>query len=245
MFVRVQSALAKLLRLAEDVDCQPSMAPTSEKCSPVPVPKRARVMDAGKDRGGGPLDHDCASTLEVADSGESGVACDIDMATAKYGSPQVGGKGKRRRSSVGCVTPSRNKSNAAVAVGGDFGGGGEVFAVAGSLPDAVVSRDRVQVVLLEEELVALRALASRSKGLFEWVDGPLVTAMRKGELLLLDEISLAEDAVLERLNSVLEPGRSITLAEKGGERSSGGPGAAEIVVAAPGFRCVVGLEHLV
>jgi hypothetical protein len=31
------------------------------------------------------------------------------------------------------------------------------------------------------------------------------------------KISLAEDAVLERLNSVLEPGRSLTLAEKGGE----------------------------
>jgi hypothetical protein len=30
------------------------------------------------------------------------------------------------------------------------------------------------------------------------------------------QISLAEDAVLERLNSVLEPGRSLTLAEKGG-----------------------------
>ncbi|CAM9179052.1 unnamed protein product, partial [Ectocarpus sp. 8 AP-2014] len=33
---------------------------------------------------------------------------------------------------------------------------------------------------LERELVSLRALAVRTKGLFEWVDGPLVTAMRKG-----------------------------------------------------------------
>ena len=32
----------------------------------------------------------------------------------------------------------------------------------------------------------------------------------------MDELSLAEDSVLERLNSVLEPGRSITLPEKGG-----------------------------
>ncbi|CAN0440496.1 unnamed protein product, partial [Ectocarpus sp. 13 AM-2016] len=88
---------------------------------------------------------------------------------------------------------------------------------------------------LELELVSLKALAVRTKGLFEWVDGPLVTAMRKGELILLDELSLAEDAVLERLNSVLEPGRSITLAEKGGEGSVGGQGSAETVVAAPGF----------
>ncbi|EPS38281.1 hypothetical protein H072_7957 [Dactylellina haptotyla CBS 200.50] len=59
-----------------------------------------------------------------------------------------------------------------------------------------------------------RAQASQ---LFEWVDGGLVDAMRKGDLFLLDEISLAEDSVLERLNSVLEPEREIFLAEKGYE----------------------------
>ena len=97
---------------------------------------------------------------------------------------------------------------------------------------------REDMAFLEEELRALLDLAARTKGLFEWVDGPLVTAMRKGEMILLDELSLAEDAVLERLNSVLEPGRSITLAERGGQSDSGGQGAAETVVAAPGFRFV-------
>lgn len=53
--------------------------------------------------------------------------------------------------------------------------------------------------------------------LFEWVDGPLVSAMKDGDMFLLDEMSLAEDAVLERLNSVLEPSRTLTLAEKGGD----------------------------
>ncbi|WRT64694.1 uncharacterized protein IL334_001628 [Kwoniella shivajii] len=52
--------------------------------------------------------------------------------------------------------------------------------------------------------------------LFEWSDGPLVHAMIEGDLLLLDEVSLADDSVLERLNSVLEPGRTLVLAEKGG-----------------------------
>ncbi|KAG2151443.1 P-loop containing nucleoside triphosphate hydrolase protein [Suillus clintonianus] len=52
--------------------------------------------------------------------------------------------------------------------------------------------------------------------LFEWHDGPLVRAMRGGDVFLLDEISLADDSVLERLNSVLEPGRTIVLAERGG-----------------------------
>ena len=34
----------------------------------------------------------------------------------------------------------------------------------------------------------------------EWADGPLVLAMKAGEALLIDELNLAEDAVLERLN---------------------------------------------
>jgi midasin len=53
--------------------------------------------------------------------------------------------------------------------------------------------------------------------------------MREGSFLLLDEISLADDAVLERLNSVLEPGRKLTLAEKGGD-------VVEEIVAHPNFR---------
>ena len=64
------------------------------------------------------------------------------------------------------------------------------------------------------------------RALFRWYDGPLVTAMRNGDMLLIDEISLAEDSVVERLNSVLEPGRTMTIAEKGGE----------VIQAHPNFR---------
>ncbi|KAI1811252.1 midasin [Poronia punctata] len=59
----------------------------------------------------------------------------------------------------------------------------------------------------------------KSKALFEWADGSLVHAMRSGHYFLLDEISLADDSVLERLNSVLEPQRTILLAEKGIDNS--------------------------
>ncbi|XP_050076078.1 midasin [Anopheles maculipalpis] len=52
--------------------------------------------------------------------------------------------------------------------------------------------------------------------LFEWSDGPLVLAMQQGGFFLADEISLAEDSVLERLNCLLEPERTLLLAEKGG-----------------------------
>ncbi|MCJ1389381.1 hypothetical protein MMC18_002238 [Xylographa bjoerkii] len=56
---------------------------------------------------------------------------------------------------------------------------------------------------------------AKAKQLFEWSDGNLVSAMKAGHHFLLDEIALADDSVLERLNSVLEPGRTLLLAEKG------------------------------
>jgi len=49
---------------------------------------------------------------------------------------------------------------------------------------------------------------------FEWHDGILVKAMQSGGLLLIDEISLANDSVLERLNSVFEADRMLMLSEK-------------------------------
>lgn len=77
-----------------------------------------------------------------------------------------------------------------------------------------LSPDRLQ----ECDLDVARRIAqntARSNALFEWCDGSLITAMKTGQYFLLDEISLADDSVLERLNSVLEPQRSILLAEKG------------------------------
>eukprot|EP01052_Picozoa_sp_SAG31_P017819 SAG31_NODE_1236_length_9195_cov_6.761214_1_plen_2798_part_10 len=70
----------------------------------------------------------------------------------------------------------------------------------------------------QDPLIAhIQQLRQRRQALFAWVDGSLVTAMRAGHLFLIDEISLADDAVLERLNSVLEPGRLLVLAEKSGQ----------------------------
>ena len=84
---------------------------------------------------------------------------------------------------------------------------------------------------LRDALAAAAAAAAAARAPFEWVDGPLTTAMKNGDIILIDEINLADDAVLERLNSVLEPGRTLLLAEKGGA-------AAEVITAAPAFRIV-------
>ncbi|EAU86094.2 MDN1 midasin family protein [Coprinopsis cinerea okayama7 len=73
----------------------------------------------------------------------------------------------------------------------------------------------------------------QSQSIFEWHDGPLICSMRDGDVFLLDEISLAEDSVLERLNSVLEPARSIVLAEQGGSDLEG-----RIITAAENFKLI-------
>lgn len=73
--------------------------------------------------------------------------------------------------------------------------------------------DDAQLASLQDAKAKLERLSA----MFEWRDGPLVQAMRNGDVFLLDEISLADDSVLERINSVLEPERSIVLAERGGD----------------------------
>ncbi|RAH66637.1 AAA family ATPase midasin [Aspergillus aculeatinus CBS 121060] len=77
-----------------------------------------------------------------------------------------------------------------------------------------LSAEQLQALDPELRLRVEKNLA-RLNALFEWSDGSLITAMKTGQFFLLDEISLADDSVLERLNSVLEPHRSILLAEKG------------------------------
>ena len=57
-----------------------------------------------------------------------------------------------------------------------------------------------EVNQLNELVVSMREAAASARAPFQWVDGPLVTAMRQGDMILIDELNLAEDAVLERLN---------------------------------------------
>ena len=52
------------------------------------------------------------------------------------------------------------------------------------------------------ELKDCQLLWQRYQSLFEWSDGPLVEAMKNGDIFVLDEINLIEDAVIERLNIV-------------------------------------------
>jgi len=81
----------------------------------------------------------------------------------------------------------------------------------GDLSEMVVLAERMGNVLtnhysdgrittLLAELEEISGLHKTLRALFAWYDGPLVQAMKHGDLFLVDEISLAEDSVLERLN---------------------------------------------
>ncbi|KAI9723385.1 MAG: hypothetical protein M1812_001269 [Candelaria pacifica] len=85
-----------------------------------------------------------------------------------------------------------------------------------SLMEAYEKSEQSSITSSSPELVEqIEINKARLNTLFEWSDGGLVHAMRSGQHFLLDEISLADDSVLERLNSVLEPQRTLFLAEKG------------------------------
>lgn len=83
-------------------------------------------------------------------------------------------------------------------------------------------------MLSDETRIRIEQTRITANALFEWADGSLVRAMKNGQHFLLDEISLADDSVLERLNSVLEPSRTMFLAEKGSNDA--------LVEALPGFQ---------
>ncbi|XP_025832475.1 midasin isoform X2 [Agrilus planipennis] len=86
----------------------------------------------------------------------------------------------------------------------------------------------------------LRPIRDRNENnnsrLFEWVDGPLIEAVVGGEMFLADEISLADDSVLERLNSLLESERTLLVAEKGTDINS--INSCEFIVANDNFRFI-------
>ncbi|KAG6332473.1 hypothetical protein ID866_6614 [Astraeus odoratus] len=63
--------------------------------------------------------------------------------------------------------------------------------------------------------VAMLAQMETTSGHFEWVDGPLVRAMKQGHWLVLDNANMCNPSVLDRLNSLCEPNGVLILGERG------------------------------
>lgn len=135
---------------------------------------------------------------------------------------------------IGSQRPTRHKSALAASImqdleelGDDYGAMrttkiidiDDLIKQFGTMDTSTLDRTTVQKV--KNSIAAYQSL-------FEWSDGALVRAMKEGCHFLLDEISLADDSVLERMNSVLEPARTILLAEKGADDN--------FVTAKPGFQ---------
>ncbi|CRH03807.1 dynein-related AAA-type ATPase, putative [Plasmodium relictum] len=70
---------------------------------------------------------------------------------------------------------------------------------------------------IKRKLTKMERSVNNLKSVFTWFDGILVSSLKKGNIFLMDEISLVESSVIERLNSVLEYERTLLLTEKGGK----------------------------
>ena len=75
------------------------------------------------------------------------------------------------------------------------------------------------------------ALSLGVHGRFEWVDGPLVKALKEGHWVVLDGANLCNPSVLDRLNSLCESDGVLMLNERGGVN-----GGIEVVRPHPDFR---------
>lgn len=80
-----------------------------------------------------------------------------------------------------------------------------------------LTRLEVQQIMANEEM---------SSTPWRWQDGLVVSAMRRGWWVVLDELNLAEPQILERLNSVLERSPSLVLTEH--DNSLVGPGGTPV-----------------
>ena len=72
---------------------------------------------------------------------------------------------------------------------------------------------------------------------FEWSDGILIDALQKGHWVVLDNANLCTSSVLDRLNSLLEPGGCLIVNEK-----LGPDGQAQVVKPHPDFRIFMTMD---
>ncbi|KAI9276342.1 P-loop containing nucleoside triphosphate hydrolase protein [Umbelopsis sp. AD052] len=121
---------------------------------------------------------------------------------------------------LGGQRPVRNKNSSEYELKSEllqFMGDRTDLSMESSMADLMEEFNTLGLSTDDDQVRDLQQKCKKARTLFEWHDGPLVQTLKDGDFFLLDEISLADDSVLERLNSVLEPHRLLVLAEKGGK----------------------------
>lgn len=79
--------------------------------------------------------------------------------------------------------------------------------------------------------------ARSTRGRFEWIDGPLIQAMKNGHWLVLDDANMCNPSVLDRLNSLCEPDGNLVLTERGLVN-----GEVQILTPHPNFRLLMTVD---
>lgn len=105
-----------------------------------------------------------------------------------------------------------------------------------TLQSTVLDRAREDLLATVRSLI----LSLDTRGRFEWVDGPLVQALKEGRWVVLDGANLCSPSVLDRLNSLCESNGVLMLNERGSVN-----GGIEVVRPHPNFRLfmVVDPQH--
>lgn len=134
-----------------------------------------------------------------------------------------------------CLVSRALKFNEPVLLVGNTGSGKTTFCqVLARKPDNLLTVQCHANTEAGDFIGSLRPGSHDSKQLFRWNDGPLVTCMKQGKYLLIDEISLADDSVIERLNSVLEAEKSLLVPEVSADTLYGEPGFQILATMNPG-----------
>lgn len=114
-------------------------------------------------------------------------------------------------------------------------------------PDAPIESAKALLSLCSESLGDHRIEAlttelatfsqSSTASTFEWVDGPLVTAIKSGGWYLINDANLCSSSVLDRLNSLCELNGSLILSERGSSEEG-----AETIAPHPDFRLFMAFD---
>src|SRR5690606_35003239 len=89
-----------------------------------------------------------------------------------------------------------------------------------------------------EEISSLEKMIKNGvNGRFEWNDGLLIRSMEEGQWVLIDNVNFCNPTVLDRLNSLLEPGGVLVVNERGLVN-----GEVKIVKPHPNFRIFMILD---